>query len=133
MKTSDRRVANRKDVDYIQVNDLTSVHDYSVIAKCGQITNASTSGFLLELNREDLIPDELRSNLSLETTLGQQVVLYLPQMNLDLDGTISRATHKGNGIYQVAIEFSADVPEYWRACLIDLLPEEGELEEELAG
>ena len=129
----ERRIASRKEVDFIQVNDLTSVHDYSVIAKSGQIINASTSGFLLELCREDLVPEELRSNLSLETTLGQQVVLYLPQMNLDLDGTISRATHKGNGVYEVAVEFSADVPEYWRACLIDLLPEEGELEEELAG
>ena len=129
----ERRIASRKEVDYIQINDLTSVHDYSVIAKTGQITNASTSGFLMELHREDLVPDELRSNLSLETTLGQQVVLYLPQMNLDLDGTISRATHKGNGVYEVAIEFSADVPEYWRACLIDLLPEEGELEDQLAG
>lgn len=133
MENSDRRIASRKEVDYIQVNDLTSVHDYTVIANTGLIINASTSGFLMELHRDNLVPEHLRNNLSLESTLGQQVVLYLPQMNLDLDGMISRATHKGNGIYHVAIEFSADVPEYWRACLIDLLPEEGELEiEELA-
>lgn len=129
--SKERRIASRKDIDYIQVNDLTSVTDYSVIATAGQIVNASTSGFLMAINRNDLVPEGLRNNLSLEATLGQQVVLYLPQMNLDLDGTISRATHVGQGTYLVAIEFSADVPEYWRACLIDLLPHPGEMEFEV--
>jgi hypothetical protein len=129
--SKERRIAARKEVDYIQVNDLTSVADYAVIARTGKITNASTTGFLLEINRSDLVPEDLRNNLSLESTLGKQVVLYLPQMNLDLDGTISRASHKGKGTYVVAIEFSPDVPEYWRACLIDLLPQPGEIEFEL--
>jgi len=126
-KSKQRRVSGRKEVDYIQVNDLTSVQDYSVIAKSAQITNASTTGFLMEIRREDLVPEELRNNLSLEATLGKQVVLYLPQMNLDLDGTISRTMHKGKGSYIIAVEFSPDVPEYWRACLIDLLPNPGEI------
>lgn len=129
--SKDRRIATRKDIDYIQVNDLTAVSDYKVIARSGQITNASTTGFLLEIKREDLVPEDLRNNISLSATLGQQVVLYLPQMNLDLDGTISRADHKGKGRFVVAIEFSPDVPEYWRACLIDLLPQPGEHEYEL--
>lgn len=128
--SQDRRVAERKAVDYIQINDLTSVTDYSVIARSGIIINASTSGFLMELHREDLVPEHLRSNLSLDAALGQQVVLYLPQMNLDLDGTISRATHVGKGIYQLAVDFSADVPAYWRESLIDLLPQPGEMDEQ---
>lgn len=128
---TNRRVATRKSVDYIQVNDLTSVDDYGVIAKAGQITNASTTGFLLEVTREDLVPEDLRKNLSLDSVLGKQVVLFLPQMNLDLDGTISRTSHKGKGTFVIAVEFSGDVPEYWRACLIDLLPQPGEIEYEL--
>ncbi len=126
--SQDRRHAGRKEIDFIQINDLTAVTDYSVIAKTGQIVNASTNGFLVEIDRCDLVPEDLKKNLTLEATLGQQVVLYLPQMNLDLDGTISRTTHQGRGKYIVAIEFSPDVPEYWRACLIDLLPNPGEME-----
>jgi hypothetical protein len=127
----DRRISPRKSVDFIQVNDLTSITDYSVIAKTGQIINASTTGFLLEIDRKDLIPKDLKENLSLQSTLGQQVVLYLPQMNLDLDGTITRASHSGRGKFIVAIDFSNEVPEYWRACLIDLLPAPGEIEASL--
>jgi hypothetical protein len=126
--SKDRRTASRKDIDFIQVNDLTSVSDYSVIAKSGIIINASSNGFLMEISREDLVPEKLRNNLSLEAAVGQQVVLYLPQMNLDLDGTITRALHKGKGRYRVAIEFSHEVPEYWRDCLIELLPQPGEID-----
>jgi hypothetical protein len=126
--SNERRVSPRKSVDFIQINDLTSITDYSVIAKTGQIINASTTGFLLEIDRKDLIPRDLKVNLTMESTLGQQVVLYLPQMNLDLDGTITRASHSGRGKFIVAIDFSAEVPEYWRACLIDLLPAPGEIE-----
>jgi hypothetical protein len=126
--TRDRRSSARKNVDFIQVNDLTAISDYSVIAKYGQIINASTTGFLLEIDRKDLIPEELKNNLTLEATMGQQVVLYLPQMNLDLDGTIVRASHAGRGKFVIAVDFSPEVPEYWRACLIDLLPAPGEIE-----
>lgn len=124
----DRRTADRKDIDYIQINDLTSVMDYSVIAKTGQIVNASPSGFLLQIFRKDILPEDLKQNLTLDSTLGQQVVLYLPQMNLDLDGTITRASHMGKGRFVVAVDFSAEVPSYWRDCLIDLLPAPGEIE-----
>lgn len=128
--SQDRRLAERKQVDFIQVNDLTSIGDYQLIAKSARIVNASTNGFLMELHRDDLVPEELRSNLSLEAALGQQVALYLPQMNLDLDGTITRASHSGKGVYTLVVDFSADVPEYWRACLIDLLPQPGEFDDE---
>ncbi len=125
---SDRRYANRKSVEGVQFNDLTSITNYAVLAKSGRIVNASVNGFLIEVNREDLVPGELREHLSLEATLGQQVALYLPQMNLDLDGTITRTTHLGKGVFAIAIDFSYDVPEYWRACLIDLLPAPGEID-----
>ncbi len=126
--SKDKRVASRKDVDFIKVNDLTAIMDYSVIAQTGQIINASASGFLLQIDRKDILPKDLKDNLTLDSTLGQQVVLYLPQMNLDLDGTITRASHMGRGKFVVAIDFSAEVPSYWRDCLIDLLPAPGEIE-----
>lgn len=124
---AERRVAARKVVDFIHVAELTSLSSYSVIAHEGIIIDASRSGFLLRIARTQLVPKEFRENLTLEALLGHQVVMYLPQMNLDLDGTITRAAHVGKGSFEIAVTFSADVPEYWRDCLVDLLPAPGEI------
>lgn len=127
---AERRVAARKVVDFINVAELTSLSSYSVIAREGVIVDASQSGFLLRIDRANLIPKEYRDNLSMDNLVGHQVVMYLPQMNLDLDGTITRATHKGKGSFEIAITFSPDVPEYWRGCLVELLPAPGEILDE---
>ena len=124
---ADRRVAARKVVDYIHVAELTSLSSYSVIAREGVIADASQSGFLLKIDRTQLVPKEFRENLTLEQLVGHQVVMDLPQMNLDLDGTITRAAHIGRGTFEIAVKFSPDVPEYWRDCLVELLPAPGEM------
>ena len=124
-----QRAAERKNIDSINICDLTSLSNYQVIARLGSIVDASITGFLVLIQREDLVPKWLRSNLTLEELLGHQVVMYLPEMNLDLDGKIIRADHRGRGAFEVGIEFAADVPEYWRECLIDLLPYPGEMKE----
>ena len=124
---AERRIAARKVVDFIHVAELTSLSSYSVIAREGVIADASQSGFLVKVERGQLVPKELRENLTMEGLVGHQVVMYLPQMNLDLDGTITRATHIGKGMFEIAVKFSPDVPEYWRDCLVDLLPAPGEI------
>lgn len=129
-ENSDRRVAARKIVDFIHVSELTSLSSYSVIAREGVIVDASLSGFLLRVERTNLIPKEFRENMSMDSLVGHQVVMYLPQMNLDLDGVITRATHKGKGNFEIAITFSPEVPEYWRGCLVELLPAPGEILDE---
>lgn len=126
---AERRIASRKVVDFIHVAELTSLSSYSVIAREGAIIDASQSGFMLKVERAQLVPKDLRENLSMDHLIGHQVVMYLPQMNLDLDGTITRATHVGKGNFEVAVTFSAEVPEYWRDCLVDLLPGPGEIGE----
>jgi hypothetical protein len=124
---AERRIAERKTVDLIHVNELTSLSSYSVIAREGVIVDASQSGFLLSVDRKALIPKEYKENLTMANLVGHQVVMYLPQMNLDLDGTITRADHVGKGRFEIAITFSPEVPEYWRGCLVDLLPAPGEI------
>lgn len=126
--SAERRVADRKQVDPVRVAELTSLSSYNVIAKEGTIIDASPSGFLLKIERTDLVPAEYRKSLSLHELIGDQVVMFLPQMNLDLDGTITRAHHTGRGTFEVAVSFSADIPEYWRDCLVDLLPAPGEFD-----
>lgn len=124
---AERRLAARKVVDTIHVAELTSLSSYSVVAREGVIVDASQSGFLVKVDRKELVPQEYRDNLNLTNLVGHQVVMYLPQMNLDLDGTVTRADHIGKGKFEIAITFSADVPEYWRGCLVDLLPAPGEI------
>lgn len=124
---SDRRVRERKVVDEIVVSELTSLSSYNIIAHAGIIVDASASGFLLSLDRKQFAPKDLRDSLTLDSLIGHQVVMFLPQMNLDLDGTIVRTEHKGKGRFELAITFSPDVPEYWRDCLVDLLPAPGEI------
>lgn len=127
----DRRAAARKIVDFIHVSELTSLSNYSVIAREAVIIDASQTGFLMKIDRSQLLPKEFRENLTLDSLVGQQVVMYLPQMNLDLDGTVTRAIHVGKGLFELAITFSPDVPEYWRGCLVDLLPAPGEIKDDL--
>ena len=128
MKVAERRIAERKELASIEVAELTSLANYKVLARAGEIIDASTSGLLMRVNRRDLIPKELRENLSLQELLGQHVVMFLPQMNLDLDGQITRAHHMGKGVFEIGLQFSEEVPLYWRECLIDLLPAPGEME-----
>lgn len=127
---AERRIAERKSVDSVAIADLTLAENYQLLARHGLIIDASTSGFLMLISRRDLLDKELRSNLNLDTLIGKQVVLFLPQMNLDLDGVIKRTAHTGQGFFEIAVQFSKDVPEYWRECLIDLLPGPGEIRAE---
>ena len=125
--SEERRAAKRKQIRIVECSELTSLSNYTVVAKLGHILDASITGLLIEIQRDDIIPENLKKNLSLDNLLGQHIALFLPQMNIDLDGVVTRTEHKGKGNFHVAVEFSADIPLYWRECLIDLLPNEEEL------
>lgn len=129
MKASERRIAERKDVDLIEVSELTSLTHYKMIARSAQIIDTSTSGLLLRVSRSNLVPKDLRENLSLKSLVGEHLAMFLPQMNLDLDGTVTRADHVGRGVFEIGVQFSAEVPLYWRECLVDLMPSPGEIED----
>ena len=123
-----KRVAKRKETEIIEVIDLTSLSSYQMVATVGQIVNASTSGFLMYIDRVHLSQQTLRESLSIDQIVGENVVLFLPQMSLDLEGKITRTKHRGKGVFEVAVQFSDNVPEYWRECLIDLFPAPGEID-----
>ena len=124
---AERRILNRKSVDSIHVEEITSLNSYSLIANEGYIVDASIKGFLMVVTRKDLVPKELKENLSIDSLVGKKLCLYLPQMNLDLDGKVVRTNHIGRGVFEIALEFSDEIPEYWRECLVDLLPAPGEI------
>jgi hypothetical protein len=123
-----RRVAPRKEVTPIHVSYLTSLDDFAKIAKNCEITEASSSGLLLLIKREDIIPQALRKTLSLDALIGDRVFMHLEEMNLEVSGVITRTQLSGKKGFYVAIDYSEDAPEYWRECLMDLLPRPGEID-----
>ncbi|WP_413612773.1 hypothetical protein [Bdellovibrio sp. HCB-110] len=123
-----RRVAPRKEVSPIHISYLTSLDDFAKIAKNCEIVEASSTGLLLLIKRDDLIPSALRKTLTLDVLIGDRVFMHLEEMNLEVSGVITRTQLLGKKGFYVAVDYSDEAPEYWRECLMDLLPKPGELD-----
>lgn len=123
-----RRVAPRKEVSPIHISYITSLDDFAKIAKNCEIVEASSTGLLLLVRREDLIPAALRKNLNLDVLIGDRVFMHLEEMNLEISGVITRTQLLGKKGFHIAIDYSEEAPEYWRECLMDLLPAPGEID-----
>lgn len=124
-----RRIAPRRDITPLQVSSVSSLENLAKIAKYGEIIEASTTGFLLIVKREDLIPAGLRKNLTLEALHDNKILLHLPQMNIEISGKIKRTKLLGKQGFELGVDYTEDAPEYWRECLVDLLPSPGEFED----
>lgn len=124
------RSAPRKEVEPIKVSYMASLDNLAKIAKNCEIVEASSTGLLLTVSRNDLIPQSLRGNLNLDSLIGNRVYLKLEPMNMEISGEIKRTKFLGKQGFHVAVDYSDDAPEYWRECLMDLLPRPGELEKD---
>jgi len=123
-----RRAAPRKETSLIRVSYVTSLDDFAKIAKNCEIVEASSTGLLLHVSREELIPAALRKNLSLDCLVGDRIFMHLDEMNLEISGVITRTQLLGKKGFHLAIDYSDEAPQYWRECLMDLLPAPGELD-----
>ncbi len=126
---ANRRSSSRREITPLEVTSFSSLENLAKIARYGEVVEASSNGFLLKVRREDLVPIALRRNLSIDSLIGTKVLLHLPQMNLDISGKIARTQLKGKAGYEIGIDYTEDSPEYWRECLVDLLPAPGEFDE----
>lgn len=124
MKTTRKfRAAPRKEVKPLTLDSFNSMESLQKLATFGEVVEASASGILLRFKRDDFIARELRSNLSLDILKGQSVFFNIHEMNLEISGTVARTKYLGKKEgFLVAIDYSSDAPEYWRECLMDLLP-----------
>ena len=107
---------------------MTSLDDFTKIAKDCEIIEASITGLLMQVKRQDLLPLHLRANLTIDCLIGDMVFLRLEDMNLEISGKIVRTQFLGKNGFLIAVDYSEDSPEYWRECLMDLLPRPGELD-----
>lgn len=129
MPGNNKRVAPRREITPLQVSSVSSLENLAKISRSGEIVEASTTGFLLVIKREDLIPTTLRKNLTLDVLVGTKILIHLPQMNLEISGRIARTKLLGKKGFELGIDYTDDAPEYWRECLVDLLPAPGEFDE----
>lgn len=126
---AERRMAERKPVEGIHFSHLTSYEKLALIAREGVLVDASSRGFLLHVDRKNLVPSSLRQNLTISVIEGEHILLRISEMDLDIDGIITRTRLVGKGVFEIGVEFTADAPEYWRQCFVDLLPDQGEFDD----
>jgi hypothetical protein len=122
MKSSDRRIAPREAMDPIQICAFTSLDHMTLVSRKGVIVEASTTGFLLQIERKELVPKQFQKELSLDGLLGDKVMLMIEVMNLEIGGRIARTKRLTKDLFEVAVDYSEDAPEYWREILVDMLP-----------
>jgi len=129
IKNMDRRSAKRKETQALMATQIINCDTSKKIFNSGYFINTSLKGFLLSVSRDDIAQEDLKGSLSLDSLIGSSVSLLIDNMELELDGEIKVTRHVGKGIFEVFIHFSGDTPRYWRECLIDLMPNPGELED----
>jgi hypothetical protein len=117
--------ALRENLEPLSIRALTSIDHMTLLARKGWLVEASTTGFLIEIERRDLAPKAFRDSLSLKELEGDKVYLMIDAMNLEVGGIIARTHRLTKDRWQIAIDFREDAPEYWRECLIELLPKPG--------
>ncbi len=117
--------ALRENLEPLSIRALTSIDHMTLLARRGWLVEASTTGFLIEVERRDLAPKSFRDSLSLKDLEGDKVYLMIDAMNLEVGGVITRTHRLTKDRWQIAIDFREDAPEYWRECLVELLPKPG--------
>ncbi len=122
----EKREYNRKLLDPIHVTDIQVIDRFMTLARYGTVLNASATGLLIEVQRNDLSPELQCNELTFDTLRGEDVMMKVVEMSLEIDGKLVRAEETEQGAYEIAIDFAANAPAYWRECFAELLPQRGE-------
>lgn len=119
-----REQALRKPVSEVYVLNVKNIATGEVYFGRATILDISPTGLLLSVNRDDILSLGLRSTLTLSAIVNQSVGFTIEIMDTYIEGLVARTKPQGKGSFIVAVDFREDAPEYWRQCLVDLLPDE---------
>ena len=125
----ERRDNPRKLLDPIHVADIYAVDRMLTLVRYGTIRNASATGLLIEVQREDMSSAFVEHDLTLEDVVGDVVSLTIVEMELALDAQIARTHEVDATRCEIAVDFAEYAPAYWRESLAELLPNLGEMEQ----
>ncbi len=119
---TNNRVSSRHNIQPLEIHGMISIANLTPICDFGHIVEASSSGFKLIIKRDDFCQSEHKSTMNLDKLNGTEISLYIPIMDLDITGQVTRTKYVSNKEFEIGIDYSSDAPEYWRECLCDLLP-----------
>lgn len=123
-ETASRRTHNeRKNVAQVYVLNVKNVSTGEVYFSRASIVDVSPTGLLLRVQREHILTVPLRSTLTWVTLSNVSVGFTIEVMDTYIEGIVTRSKPEGKGEFLIAIDFREDAPEYWRNCLVDLLPD----------
>ena len=123
--TADSRRSHneRKNVAQVDVLNVKNISTGEVYFSRASIVDVSPTGLLLRVRREHILTVALRSTLTWATINNVSVGFTIEVMDTYIEGIVTRSKPEGRGEFLVAIDFRDDAPEYWRNCLVDLLPD----------
>ena len=112
----------KKKIKGVKAASITLSNEENLIVKKALISQVSPAGFNLIFNYRDLVPESLKFQLHLHSLWYKNIHMYIPDMEMEMEGTVIGTRHLGTGNFEINIEFFQEVPKYWRECLFDLWP-----------
>jgi len=113
----------RKNVAQVDVLNVKNISTGEVYFSRASIVDVSPTGLLLRIQRGHILTVPLRSTLTWATLVNISVGFTIEVMDTYIEGIITRSKPEGKGEFLLAVDFREDAPEYWRNCLVDLLPD----------
>ena len=94
-----------------------------LIVKKAFVSALNLTGFKLIFHNQDLISDSSKTQpFNLKSLWQKDLYMYVPDMEMNLEGRVTGAQQVENGKWEVKLAFSSSAPQYWRECLCDLWP-----------
>jgi hypothetical protein len=118
----------RKSTHPLELSRIVLGCNQNQLASGGTLVEVSASGFKLIVDRKALKSPKFRSQLDLSELIDESIWIHLNDLDLVLEGTIKRTRFLGKGKFEIGVDYTDTAPEYWRECLVDLLPNPNELE-----
>ena len=106
----------------IKATSIALAEEEELVVKKAFVSHLSPLGFKLICHSKNFITETLKFQMSCYALWQKELYMYIPDMNLDLEGIVTHVRYIQNGRWEISIEFSPSAPQYWRECLSDLWP-----------
>ena len=113
---------DRQKIKGVKAASITLSNEENFIVKKAFIPQIKPTGFHLIFDYRDLLAESLKFQLHLHSLWYKNIHMYIPDMQIELEGTVVDTQHLGEGTFKLNIKFSKTTPQYWRECLSELWP-----------
>lgn len=128
VKNKKNRRSLRKTTHPLQLQRVALGPEQTLLSQGGTLVEVSETGFKILLDRKEFPSSKFRSQLDLNELVNELISIHIEELDLIIQGTIQRTQFLGKGIFEIGVDYSDTAPEYWRECLVDLLPHPNEID-----